>query len=85
MLPLEHSAILLTFIKLPFVNKNFVLSILSGRLRLRFYCIVGITVYGLSRTIVTLARSIEVCYGPGVVSALCHFGQRSILPWVISA
>ena len=33
MLPLEHSAILLTFIKLPFVNKNFVLSFLSGRLR----------------------------------------------------
>ena len=29
----EHSAILLTFIKLPFVIKNFDLSILSGRLR----------------------------------------------------
>ena len=28
----EHSAILLTFIKLPFSIKNFVLSILSGRL-----------------------------------------------------
>ena len=33
MLPLEHSAILLTFIKLPFAIKTFVLSILSGRLR----------------------------------------------------
>ena len=30
MLPLKHSAILLTFIKLPFVIKIFVLSILSG-------------------------------------------------------
>ena len=30
-MPLEHSAILLTFIKLPFVIKIFVLSILSGR------------------------------------------------------
>ena len=29
----EHSAILLTFIKLPFVIKIFVLSILSGQLR----------------------------------------------------
>ena len=27
----EHSAILSTFIKLPFVNKIFILSILSGR------------------------------------------------------
>ena len=33
MLPMEHSAILLTFIKLPFVLKIFVLSIFSGRLR----------------------------------------------------
>ena len=31
MLQVEHSAILLTFIKLPFVIKIFVLSILSGR------------------------------------------------------
>ena len=31
--PREHSAILLTFIKLPFVFKTFVLSTLSGRLR----------------------------------------------------
>ena len=31
MLPLEQSAILLTFIKLPFVIKTFVLSILNGR------------------------------------------------------
>ena len=31
---LEHSAILLTFIKLPFVFKTFILSILD-----RFYCI----------------------------------------------
>ena len=31
MLHWEHSAILLTFIKLPFVIKIFVLSILSGR------------------------------------------------------
>ena len=30
-LPLEHSAILLTFIKLPFVKKIFVLFFLSGR------------------------------------------------------
>ena len=30
MLPLEHSAMLSTFIKLPCVIKNFVLSILSG-------------------------------------------------------
>ena len=29
----EHSAILLTFIKLPFVFKIFAMSILSGRLR----------------------------------------------------
>ena len=33
MLPLEHSAILLIFIKLPFVIKIFVLSIFSGHLR----------------------------------------------------
>ena len=33
MLQREHSAILLTFIKLPFVIKTFVLSIFSGRLR----------------------------------------------------
>ena len=33
MLQGEHSAILLTFIKLPYVIKIFVLSILSGRLR----------------------------------------------------
>ena len=33
MLPMEHSAVLLTFIKLPFVIKIFVLSILH-----RFYC-----------------------------------------------
>ena len=33
MLQGEHSAILLTFIKLPFVIKIFVLSILSGPLR----------------------------------------------------
>ena len=31
--PREHSAILSTFIKLPFVFKTFVLSILSGRFR----------------------------------------------------
>ena len=31
--PREHSAILSTFIKLPFVFKFFVLSILSGRFR----------------------------------------------------
>ena len=31
--PREHSAILSTFIKLPFVFKTFVLSIFSGRLR----------------------------------------------------
>ena len=37
MLQREHSAILLTFIKLPFVIKIFVLSFLSGRLH-RFYC-----------------------------------------------
>ena len=39
--PREHSAILSTFIKLPFVFKIFVMSILSVRLRqvLRFYCI----------------------------------------------
>ena len=30
MLPLEHSAILLTFVKLSFVIKTFVLSFLSG-------------------------------------------------------
>ena len=43
MLQGEHSAILSTFIKLPFSIKTFVLSILSGPLRLvawdRFYCI----------------------------------------------
>ena len=33
MLPREHSAILSTFIKLPFSNKPFILSILSVRLR----------------------------------------------------
>ena len=33
MVPLEHSTIFLTFIKLPFVIKTIVLSILSGRLR----------------------------------------------------
>ena len=37
MLPVEHSAILLTFIKLPFVIKIFVLSILVAVLH-RFYC-----------------------------------------------
>ena len=31
MLPLEHSAILSTFIKLPLIVKTFVLSFLSGR------------------------------------------------------
>ena len=39
MLQGEHSAILLTFIKLPFVFKTFVLSILSGRLRQVFLII----------------------------------------------
>ena len=34
---LEHSAIRLTFIKLPFVNKTFVLAILVAILH-RFYC-----------------------------------------------
>ena len=38
MLQGEHSAILSTFIKLPFVTKTFVLSILSGVLH-RLYCI----------------------------------------------
>ena len=33
MLPLEHSAILLSFIKLPFGLRSFVLSFLSGCLR----------------------------------------------------
>ena len=33
MLQGEHSAILSTFIKLPFAIKSFILSILSGRLR----------------------------------------------------
>ena len=37
MLPLEHSAVLLTFIKLPFVIKIFVLSILSGRFTQGFF------------------------------------------------
>ena len=40
MLPLEHSAILSTFIKLPVVIKNFVLSIFEWVAVLqRFYCI----------------------------------------------
>ena len=39
MLPLEHSAILLTFIKLPFVIKIFVLSIFEWQLK------TGFTVY----------------------------------------
>ena len=33
MLPREHSAIFSTFIKLPFVVKTFVLSVLDGRFR----------------------------------------------------
>ena len=36
MLPLEHSAILSTFIKLPFVNKTFVLSIFEWLLKTGF-------------------------------------------------
>ena len=36
MLPLEHSAILLTFIKLPFVIKTFVLSIFEWPLKTGF-------------------------------------------------
>ena len=36
MLPLEHSAILLTFIKLPFAIKTFVLSIFDWRLKTGF-------------------------------------------------
>ena len=36
MLPLEHSAILSTFIKLPFVNKIFVLSIFEWPLKTGF-------------------------------------------------
>ena len=35
----EHSAILLTLIKLPFVIKIFVLSIFEGPLKMGFYCI----------------------------------------------
>ena len=36
MLPLEHSAILLTFIKLPFAIKTFVLSIFEWQLKTGF-------------------------------------------------
>ena len=36
MLPLEHSAILLTFIKLPFVIKTFALSVFEWPLKTRF-------------------------------------------------
>ena len=39
MLPLEHSAILSTFIKLPFSNKTFVLSSFLVAAKGRFYCI----------------------------------------------
>ena len=35
--PREHSAILLTFIKLPFVFRTFVLSIFSGCLKVSLY------------------------------------------------
>ena len=53
MLPLEHSAILLTFIKLPFVIKIFVLSIferpfthvLLNVYKSRFYMIIGTIIH----------------------------------------
>ena len=69
MLQGEHSAILLTFIKLPFVIKNFVLSIFEWQLK------TGFTVYYFSRSLLlqtrphraTVASSIA---DPGVVSLI---------------
>ena len=53
----EHSAILSTFIKLPFVLKNFVLSILSGSIRrVLLYMIVSVSIQGYSR------KAAALCY-----------------------
>ena len=42
-------------------------------------------VHGLSHGVVTLIRTIAVCYGPCVVSSLFHFDLGSIWPYVITA
>ena len=53
MLPLEHSAILLTFIKLPFVTKTFVLSVFEWP----FYT--GFTVFTFSKQVFN--QSLDFC------------------------
>ena len=79
----EHSAILLTFIKLPFVIKSFVLSILGWP----FYT--GFTVlempFSFMYVFVCLCSNISSSYGAmyrvksGIFGQTTKFGQRSCL------
>ena len=62
MLPLEHSAIHLTFIKLPFVIKIFVLSIFEWPFKTGFCCVV--------QMVTSLATDASLTADPGVASSI---------------
>ena len=63
MLPLEHSAILLTFIKLPFVIKIFVLSIFE----LPFYTSFTVKILNLKLRLFSMASASPIASNEGSV------------------
>ena len=69
MLQGEHSAILVTFIKLQFVVKTYVCLFLSGRFH-RFYCTTKREMVHVAQSVTCLATDASLTAGQGVASSI---------------